>query len=158
MTDNYLQIMLESLEKKIDVLSQIIDIDDRQLKYALEQPMNVEGFDTAMDEKDVKIEELNKIDEGFTSTYELVKDEVQNHPELYKEKIHKMQELIKISVEKTMSVEAKEKRNKAAMENAISLQRREMRSKRISATAAARYYKTANKINSVDPQLMDKKK
>jgi hypothetical protein len=150
--------MLESLEKKIDVLSQIIDIDDRQLKYALEQPMNVEGFDTAMDEKDVKIEELNKIDEGFTSTYELVKDEVQNHPELYKEKIHKMQELIKISVEKTMSVEAKEKRNKAAMENAISLQRREMRSKRISATAAARYYKTANKINSVDPQLMDKKK
>jgi hypothetical protein len=120
--------------------------------------MNVEGFDTAMDEKDVKIEELNKIDEGFTSTYELVKDEVQNHPELYKEKIHKMQELIKISVEKTMSVEAKEKRNKAAMENAISLQRREMRSKRISATAAARYYKTANKINSVDPQLMDKKK
>jgi hypothetical protein len=158
MTDNYLQIMLESLEKKIDLLNQIIEIDDRQLNCAYAKPMDMEGFDSAMDEKDVAIDELNKLDEGFTSTYELVKDEIQKNPQLYEDKIHKLQELIKISVEKIVSVETKEKRNKAAMENVISLQRKEIQSKRMSASAAARYYKTASKINSVDPQLMDRKK
>ena len=74
MTQNYLQIMIECLEKKITVLDQVSELDKRQLEVAMAQPMDLVAFDRTMDEKGVLIDELGKLDDGFTSTYELVRD------------------------------------------------------------------------------------
>ena len=68
MTEDYLQIMIECLEKKIDVLDRVLELDKRQLAIALEQPFDMEKYDQSMDEKGVLIDELNKLDDGFTST------------------------------------------------------------------------------------------
>ena len=38
MTEDYLQIMIESLEKKIDVLDQVLELDKRQIAIAWENP------------------------------------------------------------------------------------------------------------------------
>ena len=51
MTEDYLQIMIESLEKKIDVLDQVLELDKRQIAIALEQPFDMEKYDKTMDEK-----------------------------------------------------------------------------------------------------------
>ena len=80
MTEDYLQIMIESLEKKIDVLDRVLELDKRQIAIALEQPFDLEKYDKTMDEKGVLIDELNRLDDGFTSTYERVRDEVQANP------------------------------------------------------------------------------
>lgn len=158
MTENYLQIMIECLEKKVTVLEQVSELDKRQLEIAMAQPMDLTAFDKTMDEKGVLIDELGKLDDGFTSTYDLVREEVSQEPEKYREQIARLQELIREAMDKGVSVEAQEKRNKAAMEAAISMKRKEIRSKKVSASAAIRYYNAVSKINNVDPQLMDKKK
>lgn len=158
MTQNYLQIMIECLEKKITVLDQVSELDKRQLEVAMAQPMDLVAFDKTMDEKGVLIDELGKLDDGFTSTYELVRDEVSREPDRYRDQIARLQELIREALDKGVSIEAQEKRNKAAMEAAIGMRRREIRQKKVSASAAARYYNAVSKINNVDPQLMDKKK
>jgi hypothetical protein len=150
--------MIESLEKKIDVLNRISEVDDRQFSVASLQPMDMQAFDATMDEKSALLDELNKLDEGFTTTYEMVKDEVQANPERYRDMVLEMQKLIREAVDKGVSIEAKEKRNKAAMESSISMKRKEMRTKKMSASAAIRYYNAVSKINNVDPQLMDRKK
>jgi hypothetical protein len=150
--------MIESLEKKISVLDKISTLDDRQLEIAMAKPMNMKAYNDTMDEKGKLIDELDKLDEGFTSTYELVKDDVMGNPSQYRDKVLKMQELIKQAVDKGVGIEAKEKRSKAAMESEITSRRKDIRTKRLSMSAASKYYKAASRINTIDPQLLDRKK
>ena len=158
MTEGYLQIMIESLEKKIVVLDQIMELNGKQAEISAHQPMDMEAYDKTMDEKGVLIDEINKLDDGFTSTYKLVKDIVQQEPEKYRDKVLQMQELIRVAVEKGVTIEAQEKRNRSALETVFRMKRTEMKQVKRSNTAALQYYKSMSKINEVDPQLMDKKK
>lgn len=158
MTEDYLQIMIESLEKKNAVLDQVMELDKKQLKLALAQPPDMKAIDVTMDEKGVLIEELGRLDDGFTSTYEFVKEEVQANPALYKESIERLQDLIHAAVDKGVSIEAQEKRNKQAVQSIFRTKRQEIRQIKVSTAAASRYYKSMSRINDVDPQLMDRKK
>ena len=158
MTEGYLQIMIESLEKKIVVLDQIMELNTRQAEISAHQPMDMEAYDKTMEEKGKLIDEINKLDDGFTSTYELVKDEVQKNPEGYRTKVLEMQELIRVAVEKGVTIEAQEKRNRSALETVFRMKRQEIKQLKVSNTAALKYYKSMSRINEVDPQLMDKKK
>lgn len=158
MTENYLQIMIESLEKKLEVLDKIHEVNKRQFEASTKRPFDVEAYDAVMDEKGELIDEINRLDDGFTSTYELVRDEVQSNPEKYKSKVLQMQELVREAVDKGVSIEAQEKRNKASMEAALSTKRREIRERKVSANAATKYYSAVSRLNNVDPQLMDSKK
>lgn len=158
MTEDYLQIMIESLEKKIDVLDRVLELDKKQISIALEQPFDMEKYDKTMDEKGVLIDELNKLDDGFTSTYERVRDEVQADPKAYADKVQRMQDLIRMAIDKGVAVEAQEQRGKQAMESAVNSKRKEIRTIKVSNAAATQYYKAMSRINDVDPQLMDKKK
>ena len=97
MTEGYLQIMIESLEKKIVVLDHIMELNVRQAELSSHQPMDMEAYDKTMDEKGTLIDEINKLDDGFTSTYKLVKNTVQQEPEKYREKVLEMQPHINVS-------------------------------------------------------------
>ncbi len=158
MTENYIQIMAESLEKKLEVLDRITEVNKRQLECSTAQSFDEEAYDEIMDEKGGLIDEMNRLDDGFTSTYELIREEVQENPEKYRDGVLKLQGLVRQAVEKAVSVEAQEKRNKAAMEAALSMKRQEIKRSRLSTSAAVKYYNAVSKINQVDPQLMDKKK
>jgi hypothetical protein len=150
--------MIESLEKKLDVLDSISKIDKRQYECSVAKPFDMEGYNKIMDEKGVLIDELNRLDEGFTSTYEIVRKEVQDNPERYRERILKMQELVQQAVDKGVSLEALEKRNKSAMEAALSMKHKELKQRKVSKDVAMKYYKAVSKINNIDPQLLDKRK
>ncbi len=158
MTENYLQIMTESLEKKLEVLDQVYEVNKRQLEASMKRPFDPEAYDAIMDEKGELIDELNRLDDGFTSTYELVRETVQSEPDKYREKILRMQELVREAVDKGVSIEAQEQRNKASMEAALTSKRQELKVRKVTANAATKYYSAVSKLNNVDPQLMDSKK
>ncbi len=150
--------MIESLEKKNEVLDKVIELDKRQLSIALAEPFDVEQYDASMDEKGELIDALNKLDDGFMSTYELVRDDVQSNPKAYSEKVKKMQDLIRAATDKTVAIRTQEQRGKQAMQSAVNKKRNEIRSVKVSNAAAAKYYKSMSRINDIDPQLMDRKK
>lgn len=158
MTEDYLQIMVESLEKKNCVLDKVMELDKRQLEISMQRPFDMEAYDATMEEKGALIEQLERLDDGFTVTYERVRDEVQANPDKYRSKVLEMQELIRMAIDKGVAVEAQEQRNKQAMQNAIQGKRKEIRHAKISTAAATKYYKAMSRINEVDPQLMDRKK
>ena len=56
MTENYLQIMTESLEKKLDVLDRISEVNKRQFEASTKRPFNMEAYDAVMEEKGALIE------------------------------------------------------------------------------------------------------
>lgn len=150
--------MTESLEKKLEVLDQVYEINKRQLEASMKRPFDAEAYDAVMDEKGKLIDELNRLDDGFTSTYELVREAVQNDPDQYREKVLRMQELVREAVDKGVSIEAQEQRNKVSMETALTSKRQEIKRRKVTANAATKYYSAVSKLNNVDPQLMDHKK
>lgn len=150
--------MIESLEKKSQVLDKIIELNKVQAEISSHQPMDMKAYDKSMDDKGELIDEINRLDDGFTSTYELVKDAVQAELDKYRKQVLVLQELIRAAVDKGMTIETQEKRNKAALETVFRMKRQEIKQMKVSNTAAVKYYTAMSKINTVDPQLMDRKK
>ena len=114
--NQYIAIMLQSLQKKEKVLNSIIQINKRQ-KEELENPsLDPDDFDKTVEEKSELIEQLELLDNGFEKLYEKVREELQANKELYKEEILQMQNSIRALTEKSMEIQTQEARNKQLME------------------------------------------
>lgn len=153
-----LDMLEDSLVKKIEVMKKIVEENEKQ-KEILNDPeeVNLSAFDKTLDEKGVLVDELLKLDDGFQSLFDRVKAEVGQNKENYKDQIGRMQELIKEISGMSASIEAAEYRNKKLAENYFSAERKRMnQSKQVSA-AAFNYYKTMSNFQNIPPQFLDNK-
>lgn len=158
MIQNYLQVLEESLHKKLDVLQRIEALSCRQEQILKEFPVDEEEFDFSIDEKGELIEELNKLDDGFEALYENVRHQLLEGKERYSDQIQRLQELIGRVTDKSVAVQAQEARNNQLAENFFRQSRQELRKGRRSSKAALDYYYSMNHSRSISPQFMDKKK
>ena len=95
MEQTYIDIMIQSLEKKEQVLDRIIELDIKQ-KNQLEDPqLTPDDFDEVVEAKSRLIDQLNNLDSGFEKLFERTKEELNGHKEDYKEQIRTMQEHIR---------------------------------------------------------------
>lgn len=157
MIENYLQILEESLCKKIQVLDEIISYNNAQEKL-LKETVSVEELDANMQKKDELIQKLLKLDEGFEALYERVREQLLANKQAYKTQIKTMQDLISQITEKSVSVQAQEARNKQLVENYFAQEKSQLRQGRQASKAAYDYYKNMSNTNVVPPQIMDQKK
>lgn len=157
MLGNYLNILEESLKKKIDVLDKIKEVNQVQEELLKRETLDAERFDQCVDEKDIYIEELNKLDEGFDSLYEKIKQELLQNKDKYAEQIKRLQNLITEITDRSVSIQAKESRNKAQVEQYFAAQRKDLGKVRKSSKAAYGYYKNMSGP-AADPRYMDTKK
>ena len=158
MINNYLNILEDSLKKKIEVLKQIREVNEAQTEILKREPVDLEAFDQMVDEKDLYIDELTKLDEGFEALYDNVKQELVGNKQQYAEQIGRMQKLITQITEASVSIQAEEERNKALFENCFKRKRQELGNSRKNSQAVYGYYQNMNNMKSVQPQFMDKKK
>ena len=112
MSDQYLTILQESLHKKIQILDEIQRICDYQGAILEKEPVDFEKFDQCVDDKDICIEQLNQLDEGFERLYEKVREKLQDHREEHAEWIRTTKELITCITEKSVAIQTREARNK----------------------------------------------
>ena len=66
---NNLNILSESLDKKIDLLKRIVEYDDEQEKFLKSEPLDFTSFDKDVEKKGELIDELNRLDNGFEVLY-----------------------------------------------------------------------------------------
>lgn len=158
MSEQYLNILRESLEKKLSVLDEILRISQNQSDILTTEPVDFEQFDQCVDDKDICIEQLEKLDEGFELVYEKVKQELYNHREQYTAWIADTQKMIAQIMEKSVAIQAQEARNKQAVEQVMQKERRGYGKGKRSAKAAMDYYRHMNNTQVVEPQFMDQKK
>ncbi len=111
-----------------------------------------------MDKKDACIEELEKLDEGFETVYEQIKEDLSHNRELYTGQIKRLQELISQVTEKSVSIQAQESRNKDMVSAHFKKERETLGQGRKSSKAAYSYYKNLNKAVREDASIMDMKK
>ncbi|MCR4647538.1 MAG: hypothetical protein K5776_00500 [Lachnospiraceae bacterium] len=155
--DNYLNMLKDSLVKKEKNLSSLIALSEKQgVIVREEKDVDWDEFNKVADEKSTLIEEILKLDEGFEMLYEHIKEGLEDNKEKYRDVIIEIKTLVKSVTEKGADLEALERRNKTAIEAAFSSTRKEIRQSKLGQKAAADYYNKMNKINTIDPQLLDR--
>lgn len=148
MNENYVDIMLQSLKKKVTVLNQIIELN-RQQKILLDDPnMPPESLEQNLSDKDQMIRKLNELDEGFEELYNRVKDELQAQRAQYVSQISQMQDLIKEITEKSAMIQTQELRNKEKAMQKFSGIREQVKGVRNSQKVVKQYYQNMMKQNS----------
>jgi len=158
MQETYVDIMIQSLNKKIQVLDRIIELNLIQ-KETLEDPKaEIEEFDKTVEEKSQLIEQMQQLDSGFEKLYARVQEELQANKEAYVQQIQTMQSCIRRITDKSMEIQAQEARNRDLMVRKFAYVKETAKNVRTNSKIASQYYKNMMKLNYVDPQFMDNKK
>ena len=159
MLDNYLNILKESLEKKLLVLEHIREVNQAQTDIIKKEPPELEAFDKCVDEKDLYINELAELDEGFEALYDNIKQELLGKKAEYAPQIGELQRLISEITDQSVAIQAQEERNKSLVEACFKKERQSLGQVRKSSKAAYGYYSSMSQNKGPgDSRFMDTKK
>lgn len=159
MTDSYLQMMKDSLAQKISIMQDLEKLTEEQKELFLQgNQMDDEAFQHSLDQKGELIDELLKLDDGFTSLFDNVKAEIGDDKQKYAADIKEIQELIHQVSDLSASLEAGEKRNKQLAEKYFRESREQIKQGKQASGTAITYYQTMSKNQNVRPQFFDSKK
>lgn len=158
MISSYLQILQDSLIKKLELLTEIEDKSKQQAKMLKNSEFDISAIDLNMDEKDKLIQEVIKIDDGFEQLFQRIKQELTQNKDNYKSEIACLKSLISQVTAKSSSIQVIEARNKAEMDIYFSKQKKGLQTKKNAMSVARDYYQSMNKVKHVSPQFLDQKK
>ncbi|BCN32553.1 flagellar protein FliT [Anaeromicropila herbilytica] len=155
----YIELLVNSIGTKAKVLDEIILITKEQEKMlSIGSNMDIDKFNDSTEEKGVLIDRLNELNDGFELLYSRVKDEFITNKEQYKAEIITIQDLIKLVTEKSIQIQAMEKRNRSAFEIYMTNQKKEIKDFKISSKTATSYYKNMADQHQGQSYFLDKKK
>lgn len=163
MTESYLEMMLRSLDRKIEILNRI-EQENRKQRDLLDFPVQEkeaeevfeeEAFQRTVEEKGRLIEELLKLNEGFDLLFAKVQKELSGQWDDYRSQVRTMQEKIRMVTELSSRIQVQEQRNKALVDRYFSEERTKIKIGKRSTASAMKYYQTMNKTQHVGPQMFD---
>ena len=76
MDNTYINILADTLNKKIFLLDKLLDITVLQEEYLNNPNFNIENFDQTLEEKEEHIKQINQLDEGFEKIYTYIQEEL----------------------------------------------------------------------------------
>lgn len=158
MENTYVEIMIQSLNKKIQVLESIKSINIRQKEILEDERGDADDFDKTVEEKSALIDQMNQLDSGFDKLFERIKDELNGNKTAYAERIRMMQSMIRHITDLSMELQAQESRNKDLMTRKFVSIRERAKVVRTNGKAVNQYYKNMMNLHYVDPQFLDNKK
>lgn len=160
-TEDYIQIMIDSLKKKTVILDRVLlknEVQTKCLEKSEFEDIDWDGFNTAMVEKEAEIERINEMDEGFQALYDRVSNSLKDDKSKYADEIRIIQTLIKHLEEQSIKIQAGEERNRSMIESVMRSRKKEIKQARTSLKVAANYYQAMSKAVAVDSASVDKKK
>lgn len=155
---NELQILIESLKKKIGIMDDILLASKEQEKLANSTEFDSERFDELFDQKDVLLKEMGELDQGFDTTFSRIRDELLDNKEKYRDEILQLQQLIRTTVDRGAEIAATESRTKDSLANVMKRQKQDLAKRKVSSKTVMDYYKSSSQLNHVEPFFMDQKK
>ena len=158
MGNDYVNVMIQSLQKKVKVLDDIMEKNKEQQQILEQEELDGDAFEQNVQEKGNLIDQINFLDEGFEELYSRVKTVLETEKQAHKEDILLMKQLITEITEKSVTIQSEEVRNRRLVERRFSQERKKVKSMRNSSTVAKQYYTNMAKLNYVDAQFMEKKK
>ena len=146
---NYIQILEDSLESKIDLLRRLQVLCQEQAEILKDPNATPEAFEENIEEKGKLIDRLSALDQGFDAFFAKVKDQLENNRDQYRDSIAHM---------RSSNLQVLEKQNSELARAKFSQIRTQTKEIRQSRKVVNSYYQNMMKMNTVDPQFMDRKK
>lgn len=156
--DTYLDMLQDSLKKKLDILNRIMDCQREESDMLKDENMDRDAFDRNITEKVELAESIDSLDDGFEQVYDRIREEMVNNKAKYVVQIRNMQNMIAEISEKNVLIQAEENRIKLEVDNYAKRESAALRLRRDNGKAARSYYNNMKKLNYVGSQFMDKKK
>ncbi len=160
-TESYLEMMKDSLDKKIELLKQIQEKNKEQYNILSVQlkdnEVDQEAFDKIVEEKSEIADELDVLNDGFTSLFDNLKNEINDNKERYKDQIIHMQGQIRDIMDLTNTIELQEHANKELADTFFSNERKKLKGVRNSSRASMNYYQNMNRSKVEESMFMDEK-
>lgn len=141
--DDYVQILLESLKRKETLLDKIIQKNISQANCVQDkeyEDIDWDAFNLLVTEKEILIDRINVMDEGFQSVYDKVKVQLEEDKLKYADQIREMQEIIKRLTDKGVEIRAGEERNRKMIEAVMTGRKKVIRQTRNSLKVADSYH------------------
>lgn len=146
----YVNMMVDTLKHKKKILAFLYEKTREQEMLLKDDELDTERFDTIIEEKGQKIEELNQIDEGFDSLFKFVEKEITANRMAYKNEIQIMQKLIGEVSELGIQIQALEHQNSGHFKVYLANQRKTIRDFHVNNKTASSYYQ--NMANTHKPE------
>ena len=90
MSETYIEILLQSLNKKEQVLKEIIRLDEVQKAQLEDEMCPVDDFDETVEAKSQCLEQLEQLDSGFQKVYDRVSEALKENKEAHPDEIGRM--------------------------------------------------------------------
>ncbi len=155
-----LDILITGLKKKKKNLLEIIDYTKQQDALLKDKEhLDLRRFNNIIKNKQFRIDAILQVDQGFEPTYERIRHYLERSPELYRNQINQMQQLIKEIGALNVEIRVQEERNNERFKVVSKGMRDEVKSFRTNKKAVTNYYKTYNKQQaSIRDSFFDSKK
>lgn len=157
-TATYINILTDTLVKKIKVLDKLTAVLKVQEECLSSNNVDLDKFDEMLTRKDILIEQLNQLDDGFEKIYLRVQQELTINSTKYRSDIITIQGYIKDIMEKSTFIQVKEKQFKVKFDSYLINQKNEIKNFKISNQTASSYYKNMANAYQGDSYFLDKKK
>lgn len=156
--NTYLNILIDSLDEKSDVLKDIYEVTKRQNEYVNQEKIELDEFNVFITEKQQYIDALEILDSGFQSTFDRISEELKQNTDLYKDKIKLLKDKITSVSEIGIEIQVMEEKNKNKIEDHFNNKKRKIKTFKKSKKTATNYYKNMNNSFRGQSYFVDNKK
>ena len=154
----YLELLIQSLKKKLLLLNQIIVLNQQQKAMLMDENLDPDTLDVNVREKDELISQVTQLDDGFDEVYAHIADLMKKNHSDYEEELDRMRELIRQIMAKDASIRADEQRNYELAQKKFARVKKQIREVKTSQKMVNRYYQNMMQQRQADTQYMDNKK
>ncbi len=145
----YVNMMVDTLERKKEILKQLLDQTREQETLLKDEEMDADVFQNIITLKGEEIDKLNQIDEGFDALFRHVEKEINENRQFYKTQILKMQQLITEVSELGIQIQALEHQNSGHFKIYLARQKQTVKKYHTNNRTASNYYQ--NMANAHKP-------
>lgn len=158
-SSTYIKVLLDSMKKKERIMQYLLGETKEQKQILLVEPFDIDNFEKSIERKELLIEQLNQLDDGFETTYQRVKEELSKGRKKYQIEIIELKELISSVTDISVKIQALEQRNKKSMEQCLIKQKQEIKQIKMSSQTALKYYNNmSNQYQNNHSYFLDNKK
>jgi len=155
---NYIEVMIDSLRRKVAVLDEIINVNLKQAEIIVDIKKNMAEYEASIEAKQLLIDKLNVLDEGFQTLYNRIQEELISDPGAHKDEIREMQQLIGKITDKSVEIQSGEEKNRQIISQQFASLKREVKNFKDHRKIANKYYNAMQQLDYIPPQFLDKKK
>lgn len=156
--NSYIEILKQSLTKKIELLDTIMALNVLQ-KDMLENPdLDPDELEENLNRKADLVEQLSKLDDGFSQIYDRVRTDLTENRGAYSEDIAQMKRDITAIMDKSTAIQSQEKRNQVLMQQKFTSVKKQIKEVKKSRQAVYSYYRNMMKMGTPGSTFLDDKK